>query len=456
MSIILTPGQSEVFNDLFVEKKCLNAVVRAARGWGKSFFAGTTAATAIMELLELRASVPNKNVYIIAPTYGQVTDIYYPLLEYQLGMGQYAIDSSKDAGRFWFPNNVELRLVSYEAVERLRGTGAYFIVNDEVRDWTKGGGFKDAWEGVLQPAIKTRWGKKRSVANGSKSPGRSLTISTTKGYDYLYTLNNLEESDPEWKSYHFDYTSSPFLDPEELSSIKDKVDPLTWNREYLALFEGSGNSVFYCFDRKAHVTSALPELEDWEDVHVGIDFNVGLQCSSMFVIRGGQVHYLDEFKGHPDTENLAIAIKGRYWPNFNNIGHPDYKQKTRRIFVYPDPTGKSRKTSATVGTTDLTILASHGFTVLAKNASPSIVDSVACVNKKLKTASGKVDMYFHPRCVGTIESMERTVWVDNNSDTATIDKKEGVEHHSDSVRYPMDYLFPILVGKKRSSKGFNF
>jgi len=448
MSIELHEGQSEVFYDLFVSQEVIYAVAACSRGWGKSYFAAVAAVNAVFELLELDESVPNKNVYIIAPTYGQVTDIYHPLIAYQLGVEEHCIKHSKDLGRFWFPKGVELRLVSYEAVERLRGTGAYFIVMDEVRDWTKGQGFKSAWEGVLQPCLTTRWSKKNAKRLGAKSQGRALVISTTKGYDFFYDMFNFQEADREWRSYHFDYTTSPYLDPVDIEKLRHTVDPLTFNREYLATFEDSGNNVFYCFNRKEHVTDQIAPLQDWEDVHICIDFNVGLQCSSMFVLRGSQMHFLDEFKGDPDTETLAESIKARY--------RVATKTPKRKIYVYPDPTGNSRKTSAVVGVTDFSILRSHKFILLARKKSPGIVDSVQCVNRKLKTAAGEIDIYIHPRCKGTIESLERTTWLDNNSDTATIDKKAGIEHFSDGVRYGTEYLFPIRAHSKRTSKGFNF
>ena len=125
MSINLHSGQSEVYEDLFVHKSSRFSVVCCSRGWGKSYMAGVAGVTAVFELLELGERVPNKMVYIIAPTYDQVTDIYYPLINYDLGMEDYAIRSSRDLGRFIFPNNVELRLLSYEAVERMRGKGKY-------------------------------------------------------------------------------------------------------------------------------------------------------------------------------------------------------------------------------------------------------------------------------------------------------------------------------------------
>jgi hypothetical protein len=442
MSIILHPAQSEIYEDIFVNKNARFFVNVCSRGWGKSYLAAVTAMTAVFELLELPTRVPNKNVYIVAPTYDQVTDIYYPIINFELGMEKHTIKSSRDTGRFLFPKNVELRLISYEAIERLRGKGAYFVVVDEPSSYNKGLTFKEAWEGIIQPTIITRWSNRRALAYGAGSPGRALIIGTPKGYNFLYDMFNFQELDKSWKSYHYDYTSSPFLDVEEIERIKHTIDPVEFASEYLASFEDSGNNVFYCFDRKRHVTDDFEDLKPEEDVHVCIDFNVGLQCSSVFVKRNHNLHFFNEFKGHPDTPTLANVIKELY--------------KGHKIYAYPDPTGNSSKTSAVVGTTDFTILRDAGITVLARSSSPSIVNSVAAVNRKLLTAAGDVQIYIKPHLRGLIESLERTSWVDKNPNTATIDKKPGIEHYSDGVRYAVEYLYPIVSGAKRTSRGFNF
>lgn len=419
-----------------------------SRGWGKSYMAGVAGATAVFELLELAEKVPNKTVHIIAPTYDQVTDIYYPLLNYDLGLEDYAIKSSRDLGRFVFPKNVELRLLSYEAVERMRGKGSYLTVWDEVSSCKRGLDPKEAWQGVIQPCIITRWSKLRAATFGARSPGRALIISTPKGYNYFHEMYNYNETDESWKSYHFDYKSSPFLDQNEIEKLRRTLDPIEFASEYLAQFKESGMSVFYCFDRSIHVRKDLPYFippngtTPGEDVHINIDFNVALQCSSAFALRGGQMHFLDEFKGHPDTETLAKALAQKY------AGH--------RIYAYPDPSGRSRKTSAPVGRTDFSILAEAGITCFAHNKAPPIVDSVAAVNRKLMTASRVPSMFFHPSCTELIKSMERTKWVDRNPDLAVIDKSESIEHFSDGVRYGTEYLFPVLSGTKRTHRGFNF
>ena len=439
--ITLHNGQSLVYNDLFRRRACRYAVVCCSRGWGKSYGASVAAMTAVHELIRLPADVPNKTVWIIAPTFDQVREIYYPLLQFDLGCEQLALTSSRALGEFTFANNVTLRLLSYESVERMRGKGAYFVVWDEVSSCHKGITAKEAWEAVISPCITTRWSR-QSAARFDSEPGRALIISTPKGYNYFHELWSLGGHVEDWKSYHFDFTTSPYLDPAEIENARHTLDLVTFASEYLAAFRESGANVFYAFDRAQHVVADLEYFKPGEDVHVGIDFNVGLQCSSAFAIRGGHVHYLDDFQGHPDTETLAKALSNKY--------------KGHRIYAYPDPSGNSRKTSAPVGQTDFSILRSHGITVCARRAAPSIKDSVAAVNRKLMTAAGTISMFFHPRCKNLIRSMERTVWAGGRSDTAVIDKSVGAEHHSDAVRYPIEYLYPVLSGTSVISTGFNF
>jgi hypothetical protein len=440
--IILHPGQSEVFNDLFVEENNRYAAVCASRGFGKTHLAGVSAIQAVSELMQLDASIPNKNVTIVAPTYSQCVDIYHPLIAYQLGAESMAVKHSKDAGRFWFPRNVELRLWSYESADRMRGTGQYFVVLDEVSSWHKSPGAKETWQSIIQPCIATRWSEQRAKEVGSPHPGRALAISTPEGYNFFYEMYNYAESDSNWKSYHYDYTNSPYLDPDEIERIKHQIDPIKFAREYLARFEDSGNSVFYCFDRKLHVKNDLEYFDKDETVHVAIDFNVGIMASCIFAVRGNQLHFIDEMQGHPDTDTLAKTLRNKY--------------KEHKIVAYPDPSGRARKTSAVTGSTDFSILQSYGIQTLARTKAPPIVDSVNAVNRKLKSAAGDVDMYVSNKCTNTIASLERTTWVDNNSDSASIDKSQGIEHWSDGIRYAVEYLFPVQAGVKRTQRGFMF
>jgi len=462
----LHPTQSKVFHDTFVKKDHRHTVVCASRGWGKSVEGAASASQIVGELSMLPEWIPNKNAIIVCPTYSQTVDIYYPLLAYQFGLESHAVQYSRDKGYFRFPNHVELRLVSGEAVERQRGKGNNFVLVDELTSFDmKEAAKQDMIESILMPTIDTRWSPKRAAEFAREifeytgkqmevNPGRFMCISTPKGYDTFFDLFNNSQTDDRWKSYHYDYTKSPYLDVEEVERSSNNMDPIRFAREYLARFEDSGNNVFYCFDRKNNVVpEGLITPGDGEPVHIAIDFNVRKQCSSVWVKRGEFTGCFDYIQGSADTEQLAATIYGR----FVNSDRPPSS-----IYCYPDPSGRSAKTSAVVGTTDFTILESYGFSVLAKSAHPPIVDSVNATNARFKTASnprtkkpGNRYAFVSAKCRPVIESLARTQWVDKNSDTAMIDKSQDVEHFSDGIRYYFDYHWPIQH-RRSSSRGFAF
>jgi hypothetical protein len=465
-TVNLHPNQSNIYETFLIDKTCKFITVCCSRGFGKSFLAANIAKAGIMELLELDVRVPNKDVYIIGPTYDQVMDIYWPLLSIELGLEDLAIKSLKDKGRLIFQNNSTLKLLSYEAVERMRGKGAYLVIWDEVASCKSGMKPKEAWNRIIKPCITTRWSEQRAKIFNAPNAGRAMFIGTPDGYDFFYDLYCNADTDKDWRSFTYDYKQSPLLSISEIEKDRDTMDPFEFASEYLASFTESGNNVFYCFNRKEHVTVVAdfaPPKEaaknrdvrssanrEWlknhpelcgEDVYCCIDFNVGIQATSFFALRNGDMEFIDETKGHPDTENLAKYITEKY--------------KGHVIYAFPDPTGKARKSSAPVGRTDFSILSEYGIQVLARQSSPPIKDSVTCVNRKLKTASGKVSMRFHPRCKNLITSIERTRWVEDKPETAIIDKSEGIEHYSDGVRYATEYLFPISRDAKvRTGKTF--
>jgi hypothetical protein len=151
---------------------------------------------------------------------------------------------------------------------------------------------------------------------------------------------------------------------------------------------------------------------------------------------------LNELKGAPNTEELARYIVGLY--------------PKRKIVAYPDPSGKARKTSAAVGASDFAILEKAGITVIAKNAAPAIIDSVAAVNSMLKNANGDIHLRIHPRCENLIRDLERASWLDK-PDKAILDKRGDNDcHFADALRYPIDYLFPVRQQRARVSRGFGF
>lgn len=458
--------QSKVFHDTFIKKTHRHTTIRASRGWGKSVMGSAAVANIVGELTKLPAWVPNKNIAIVTPTYSQTVDIYYPLLAYQFGLEAYATKYSRDKGYFNFPNDVTLNLVSAEAVERQRGFGNYFVLVDEITSMSMKEQKKlDMVESILMPTIDTRWSplrvsqimddiRRETGESIEIYPGRFMAISTPKGYDTFYDLCNRGKLNPDWRTYHFDYKQSPYLDSSEIELASLTTDPIRFAREYKASFEDSGNNVFYCFNRDLNVipTGSI-KVHPEEPLHIPIDFNVRKQCSSVWVIRGLYAICVGYIQGSADTHQLAATIYGRYV----TVDRPPNK-----IYCYPDPSGRAAKTSAVVGTTDFTILEGYQYNVLARSAHPSIIDSVNACNARFQTADnpitgqkGKRFAFVEAANIPVIESLARTQWVDNNADTALIDKSQDIEHFSDGVRYFFDYHWPIKR-ERVAVRGFGF
>ena len=438
--VTLHKKQSEPVRWLFSpagNDKLRFAVVPAARGFGKSWLGATVAALCVQELESLPQDVENKRIAIICATLDQAEQIYFSLLYYVFNLGQVAKIKKKPSLRFTFPNRTELTCWSADAYERLRGTGQYLVVADEITSWkVKSGSVKDAWESVIEPCIVTRWSPEQSQAVSAPSPGRALIISTVKGRDYFYDMTLRADKDPRWKVFTYTYRDSPLLSKKDIEDAKENSDPLSFSREYECDFGESGLSVFHQFNRKEHVLSQdtdIPYFDKDEPVHASIDFNIMLNCTTFHAIRDDKVYALDEFKGAKNTEDLAKTIRAKF---------PD-----NPIICYPDPTGRYKSTKAPTGQTDFTILRSHGFRVCARKALVSVVDSAAAVNRKLKDAHGNISYYVHPRCYELIQSFERTVWSDSTPDSAKIDKKHNIEHFSDGVRYFIEFKWPIRKGK---------
>ena len=406
------------------------AVVAAARGFGKSWLGATVTALAAKELESLPPDVPNKNIAVICATLDQATKVYYPLLRYTLNLGAVAKVQKQPSLRFMFPNRTEITCWSADAYERLRGTGQYLIIADELSSWkVPGGSVEDAWESVIEPCILSRWAPPQAERSGAPSPGRALVISTVRGRDYFYDLTLRADKNPWWKFFKYTYRDSPLLSHEDIERAKEDSDPLRFAREYECDFGESGLTVFHSFDRSKHVSQDIPWFSKEETVHASIDFNIMLNATTFHAVRDNVAYALDEHKGSANTEDLARIIKAKF---------PD-----NPVVCYPDPTGKKRVTSSPVGSTDFTILKDAGFKVLARSSMPSVVDSVAAVNRKLLNANNEISYFIHPRCHELLQSFERTIWSETQTDRARIDKSQNMEHFTDGVRYFVEYKWPL-------------
>ena len=138
------------------------------------------------------------------------------------------------------------------------------------------------------------------------------------------------------------------------------------------------------------------------------------------------MHIIDEIRIFgSNTDEMVQEIQSRY--------------SRSRVWVYPDPASRQRKTSAG-GRTDLSILQNAGFTVKAPNAHDPVRDGINAVNSRLCNSLGVRQLFVDPQCKYTIESLERHAYKEG---TTQPDKDSGYDHMTDAVRYMINYIWPV-------------
>ena len=211
----LLKWQQQVFGDKHRFK-----VVAAGRRCGKSRLSAVTL------LIEALNCPDGSAVMYVAPTLGQARTIIWDLLH---ELGRPVIKSSH-------VNNLEITLINGKKIlvrgadnpDSLRGVSLTYLVLDECA-FIK----QDVWEKILRAAL-------------SDKKGRALFISTPSGRNWFYDVFKLgqEESDEEWKAWHFTTKDNETIDPKEIEAAKRTLSSFAFKQEYLSSFDTAGADMF--------------------------------------------------------------------------------------------------------------------------------------------------------------------------------------------------------------------
>lgn len=376
-------------------------VAVCGRRFGKSYLA-------INEIAKF-ARFPNRNVWYVSPSYRMSKQIILDPLIAELRRVRWIKNINLSDLTITLVNGSKISLKSADNPDNLRGSSLDAVILDEFAF------FKEAvWTSSLRPALSDR-------------QGHALFITTpvgTQNWAYDMYMRGLDPDEPEWASFQYTTLQGGYVTEDEIEQARKDLDARTFSQEYCATFENYANRIFYAFDRKENIkpyTEPTPH-----EIHVGLDFNVGIMSATIFARRGNLIHAFDEIAlMSSNTHEVIEELRNRY--------------PTQRIHVYPDPAGNQRKTSAQ-GQTDISILRMAGFVIHAPNSHNAVRDGINAVNSKLCSATGDRTFFVDPRCRKTIESLEKHSYKEG---TSIPDKDSGFDHFSDSLRYCIDYLFPI-------------
>jgi hypothetical protein len=259
----------------------------------------------------------------------------------------------------------------------------------------------------------------------SDKQGKALFITTPAGMNWFYEIYQNHLEDPEnWASFSYTTIDGGNVPASEIEQAKRDLDERTFRQEYLATFETYAGRIYYAFDRALNVKE--PEAIDTSVIYIGMDFNIDPMSAVIAVRQGDNLYVIDEIRMYSsNTQEVVGEIRSRF--------------PKSKIFVYPDPAGHQRKTSAS-GATDITLLSNAGWTVKAPRSHTPVRDRINAVNSRLCGTSGLRQLFISPKCKYTIEGLERHVYKEGTSQP---DKDSGYDHMMDALGYMVDYLFPV-------------
>ena len=381
-------------------------VLVSGRRFGKTYLC-------ITEMMKYASRV-KQNIWYVAPTFKMAREIAWAKLKDMLHQFNCIENVNESNLQITIKKTgSKISLKGCENYDALRGVGIDFLILDEFADIDE-----KAWTEVLRASI-------------ADTQGDVLMCGSPKGYgNWSYRMYLKGKEDEEWDSFQFTTLQGGMVPKEELEQAKQDVDIRTYRQEFEGTFENYAGAVYYNFHP---VDNVRQSNIDWsKPLHIGLDFNVDPMSASVAQIEKDTIHFKDEIVIYSsNTDEMVEEIKNRYGS----------KQK---IFCYPDPACRQRKTSAG-GRTDLTILQNAGFNVKCKIKHSPIRDRINAVNSRLKSATGKRHIFVNPSCKIIIRGLQRQIYKEN---TNIPDKEEGFDHMNDSIGYLIEIVKPLIADQK--------
>ena len=359
-----------------------------------------------------------------APTYPQITDIFYdtlPGVAEAFGLFADIVASNK---RVYLRDKKGRCLStiickSMEHPHRIVGFNIAHALVDEI-DCMPIKKADSAWKKIIA-RMSTVW------------PGReqnTIDVTTTpEGFNWVYRKFVKElAADPSQRQFYGIVHASTRQNAKNLP--KDYIPSL--RKSYPAnlvdayidgLFVNlTSGSVYPSFCRKQNHTDAT--IRPGEQLHIGMDFNINRMAATIHVIRDGLPMLLEEATSLFDTPAMIVELKRRF------SGHS--------ITVYPDASGKNRK-SVNGSESDHSLLRAAGFMVMVNPSNPMVRDRVLAVNAMFLNIEQKRRYLVNTdNCPVTTQLLEQQAYDEHGQPN-----KDGTEDPVDALGYFIVQRFPI-------------
>jgi len=400
--------------------------------------AGKTEAL-VYRTLKLMTEIPKLRIGIYEPTVDLLKRIIYPRFEDIFANSGLAYKLNKSDGimQIWMPTGVaEIIFRSMENPTRIIGYEVHHSILDEIDTLTKEKAY-DVWFRVIARNRKAFKDPTRPNKRGMNTVG---ITTTPEGFRFVYEMWVKNHADnPEYELIRGRTADNHHLPADYVSSLRATFPPQLIDAYLEGLFVNlAGNTVYSGFNRILSNTDLT--LSDWllsDTLHIGMDFNVGRMSAVVAMKGANQLFVVAEFHNLMDTPAMIAAITSRY-PN-------------RTIVIYPDASGKSRK-SMDASKSDIRLLRDAGFRINAPRKNPPVRERVLSMDTLLLNGEGERNMFVNVKtCPNFTEALEKQVY-----DANSIPVKDGTEDINDAAGYLVNRVFGLarpqtVIGRMKVS-----
>ncbi|HET6497080.1 MAG TPA: terminase family protein, partial [Thermoleophilia bacterium] len=229
----------------------------------------------------------------VAPTYNQAAKalnvflIFFKdaIASHRMAVGQMTIT--------WKNGSVTC-FQSSERYDNLRGEGVEFMVVDEAAMVPKA-----AWEKVLRPML-------------TETLGRAILISTPRGKNWFYLMykRGLDEKWPDYESFSFPTSESPYIEQSEVDEAQLTLPEDVFAQEYLGAFLDEAAGVFH--NVEGCVDGEFAEYDPLHRYVIGWDIAKSQDWSVVTVFD------CDNYEPDPDGRDMIVPHVA-HWERFNNL-----------------------------------------------------------------------------------------------------------------------------------------
>jgi hypothetical protein len=369
----------------------------------------------IKRALKLKFQHPGQDVAYYLPTYDLVRMIGYPRFTGILNDAQvdYGLNKSEHVISIKGKGNIIFRTL--DNPDRIVGYEVADSIVDEL-DTLKQDDAEHAWRQIIAR-------NRQKKSDGSLN---TVAVATTpEGFRFVYDRWAKKVEQGYRLIRASTYSNERNLPAGYIDSLKRSYPP----QLIAAYLEGqfvnlTAGAVYPDFDRAKNHT---PEtIQDGEDLHIGLDFNVYNCTAAVGVVRFGEPKILSELVKMRDTPHVITTIKEKF---------PDHK-----IYIYPDASGNSNKT-VNATESDILLLKRAGFNVLMPSKNPFVKERVMAVNGLICNSVGERKLLINTLAAPTVtECLEQQIYDDNGEP----DKKAGKDHAPDALGYFLHFKWPIV------------